>query len=505
MSLRNSQDGAPAVLPPQRMVALGSHADLPLVVDLDGTLTTTDTLVESMAILIGRSTSNLVRMVIWGMGGRAALKREVAARTELDVERLPYHRDLLHYLREQAASGRSVYLATATHQRIAEAVAAHLGLFTGVIATHGDTNLKGAAKLAAIREAVGPDFVYAADSPADLPIWKGASGAIVVNASSSTTRTVRKLTTVEREFPAPSRALAAWLDLLRARQWTKNLLVFVPVLTAFLFTSPAHLLTGVSAFIAFALAASAGYVLNDLLDVEFDRRHPIKNTRPLARGQFAPGEALALATLCGTGSLALAGAVSLPLLGVVTLYLVASALYSLVLKAVALIDVLTLSMLYNLRIVAGAAAAGVVVSPWLLVFSFFVFLSLALVKRCADIIALAADGAERVPGRGYVTQDLPILQALGIASGVAGLVVFGLFIVSPEVEARYLSPQVLWGVALAMAYGLGRMWLHTARGAMSTDPVVFAWRDRPSLATGLLMVTLTVIASAVDVPRCPGF
>lgn len=481
------------------------------MVDLDGTLTPTDTLAESMAILIGRAPSNAVRMVTWALGGRAALKREVATRVQLDVELLPYNDALLTYLREQAASGRPVYLATAAHARVADAVATHLGLFTGVVATRDGTNLKGAAKLTAIREAVGPEFVYAADSAADIPIWADAAGAILVNASPAIGKQVRALTLIEREFPAPPRALDAWLDLLRARQWSKNLLVFVPLLTAFLFTSPAHLLAGVCAFVAFALAASAGYVINDLLDVEFDRHHPVKNARPLASGQFAPAEALGLATACGLAGLALAGAVSLSLLGVVALYLIASTSYSLVLKGIVLLDVLTLSMLYNLRIIAGAAAAGVVVSPWLLEFSFFVFLSLALVKRCADIVALAANAGtdanehQQIPGRGYRTKDLPILQSLGIASGLSGLVVFGLFIVSPEVEARYLSPQVLWGVALAMAYGLARMWLQTARGAMSTDPVVFAWRDRPSLVTGVLMVGLTVLASAVDIPRLPGF
>src|SRR5262245_25220086 len=266
----------------------------PLVVDLDGTLTPTDTLVESLIALVKQSPLNLLRVPLHLLNGRADFKDWVAARAGISAESLPYREPLLEYLREEKRKGRRIVLATAAHRSIAEGVSGHLGLFDEVIATQNGRNLKGEAKLEAIRQKLGGDFVYAGDSAADTPIWKGAKAAVLVGVSPSTAEAIRKAVPVEREFAAEEGGLAAWLRALRVHQWLKNLLLFVPLLTALTFFDGWKLLTTAIAFFAFSFAASASYILNDLWDLENDRAHPRKRLRPFASGRIPIARGLAV-------------------------------------------------------------------------------------------------------------------------------------------------------------------------------------------------------------------
>jgi 4-hydroxybenzoate polyprenyltransferase len=461
----------------------------PLVIDLDGTLTPTDTLVESIIGVVKKSPLSLLRLPGWLLRGRAGFKQAVASRADLAVPSLPYRSGLLDYLREQKKTGRRIILATAAHASVAHRVAEHLDFFDEVLATEGRRNLKGETKLAAIREVTGGDFVYAGDSAADLPVWKGARAAILVGVSPAVRAAVARDVPVEREFARVAAGMSAWLKALRLHQWLKNLLLFVPLLTAFSFMEVEKLATMAMAFLSFSLAASASYLVNDLWDLDNDRAHPRKRLRPFASGTLPIVRGLAVAAVALIAALALALAVSLGFLLMLLLYLALTSAYSWWLKEEVLIDVLTLSLLYTLRILAGSVAISVTTSSWLLAFSVFLFLSLALVKRCAELVMMQQSGAAATPGRDYRVGDLVVLWPLGIGAALCAVVVFGLFISAPETQARYATPQLLWLVAIGLVYWLAQMWIRTSRGEMHDDPVIYVIKDAASrLAVGVMLV-----------------
>jgi 4-hydroxybenzoate polyprenyltransferase/phosphoserine phosphatase len=466
----------------------------PIVVDLDGTLTPTDTLVESLIGVVKRSPLDLLRLPFRLLNGRADFKDWVAARAGISAGSLPYREPLLEYLREEKRKGRRVVLATAAHRSIAEGVSAHLGLFDAVIATQGGRNLKGEAKLEAIRKEIGNEFAYAGDSAADAPIWRAAKAAVLVGVPPGVADAIRREVPVEREFAADAGGLAAWLRAFRVHQWMKNLLLFVPLLTAFSFFDVWKLVTTVIAFFAFSFAASASYVLNDLWDLENDRAHPRKRLRPFASGRIPIVQGLVASGAALLVALALASAVSRSFLLMLLLYLAITTAYSWLLKERALIDVLTLSLLYTLRIVAGSVAIGIPASSWLLAFSAFIFLSLALVKRCAELVSLEQSGQEEAPGRDYRVGDLAVLWPLGVGAALSAVVVFGLFISAEETRQRYATPELLWLVALGLVYWLARLWIKTSRGRMDDDPLVYAIKDSGSLMAVSFMIAVTLLA-----------
>jgi 4-hydroxybenzoate polyprenyltransferase/phosphoserine phosphatase len=482
-----------------------SRADTPspIIVDLDGTLTPTDTLAESLIQLSKRSPASLLRLPLWLLHGRAAFKEAVAARTKIAVDRLPYREPLLAYLRKERESGRRIVLATAAHDSIARAVATHLGLFDEVIASDNGRNLKGFAKLAACYERVGDRFVYAGDGRADIPLWNAAQAAILVAVNPRTAESVRRHVPIDKVFPREGARTVDWLRALRVHHWLKNLLLFVPLLTAFLFKDVGRILTMLIAFIAFSFAASATYVLNDLWDLENDRAHPRKRLRPFASGKIPILHGVFAAAILLLAGLLLASVVSNSFLFMLISYLGLTSAYSWFLKEHVLIDVLTLASLYVFRILAGSVAIGIETSAWLLAFSSFVFLSLALGKRCSELISLDQAGKAAVQGRDYRVSDLGVLQPLGIGAALSAVVVFGLFINDFETQVRYASPQLLWLVAIELTYWLGRTWIKISRGEMHDDPVVYAVRDRTSFLTVLAMVATVLAAHFVSLGGKP--
>lgn len=484
-------------MPEPQQVQRALPPSLPLVVDLDGTLTPTDTLVESVLLLAKRAPLALCRLPFWLLRGREVLKSEIARRVAIAPDELPYREDLLDWLRAERANGRELVLATAAHRTIAEGVAGHLGLFDRVLASDAARNLKGPHKLAAIRAEVGPAFAYAGDSAADLPVWEGAQAAVLVGASNAVVRTVRARHPVEREFARPAAGLAVWRKALRMHQWTKNLLLFVPLLTAFSFL-PGDLATMALAFLCFSIAASATYIANDLWDLGNDRKHPRKRLRPFASGALpvASGVAAAL-LLLGTG-LALGFLVKPAFAAMLLAYVAVTTAYSWFLKERVLVDVLVLSLLYTMRIVTGSVAVDIHTSSWLLAFSLFLFLSLALVKRCSELQLLQERGQASAHGRDYRVVDLAVLWPMGLASALCAVVVLGLFINAPETRERYASPALLWGLVALMIYWLGRLWIKTARGEMDDDPVLYALKDRGSRVVVAAMVAVALCAYFFD-------
>jgi 4-hydroxybenzoate polyprenyltransferase/phosphoserine phosphatase len=465
-----------------------------LVVDLDGTLTPTDTLAESVIKIVKQSPLNFFLLPLWLMRGRAAFKSAIASRLKLPVESLPYREELLAYLRNEKQQGRRIILATAAHRTIADAVATHLGFFDEVLATDEDHNLKGRHKLKAIQDKFGREFVYAGDSRADIPIWKAAKGAVLVGVSPGVAETVRRNTPVEVEFTSEGIGLGTWVRALRLHQWIKNLLLFVPLLTSFSLLDVGRLTALMIAFFAFSLTASATYVVNDLWDLDSDRAHHRKRHRPFASGDIPIAKGLLVAGSALVIAFLIALNVSQNFLLMLLLYLVLSSAYSWVLKRYVLIDVLTLSVLYTLRILAGSVVIEVSLSYWLLAFSVFTFLSLALMKRCSELVSLSNTGQDSVPGRDYRVADLVVLWPLGVGSAVSAVVVFGLFINAPETLARYAAPELLWLAALGLIYWLSRLWIKTTRGEMHDDPIVFAVKDKGSIST-ILLILITMIAA----------
>jgi 4-hydroxybenzoate polyprenyltransferase len=476
------------------------HLNCPLVVDLDGTLTPTDTLWESIFKLIRRSPLYLLFLPIWFFKGRSGFKCEIAKHIEINVELLPYNAIFLEYLRQQKLKGRKLVLATAAHVSIANSVSRHLGIFDLVLATEPGQNLKGSQKLKAIRSHVGDSFVYAGDSKADLPIWRAARGAILVGTSSGVQSEVRQHTTVEVEFPKARVGAAVWFRAFRVHQWVKNVLLFVPLLTAFSFTDPSKLISIAAAFIAFSLGASATYILNDLWDIENDRAHMRKRFRPFASAALPIHHGLISAFALLLVGCLLAYAVSSGFLIMLLLYLVLTTVYSLVLKEYVLMDVIVLALLYTLRILAGSVAISSLTSSWLLAFSVFIFLSLALVKRCAELVSIGQNGNGSIRGRDYRTSDLVVLWPLGVGAALSAVVIFGLFINDPNNSSRYATPELLWLVALGLIYWLGRLWLKTSRGEMHDDPVVYALKNSGSRYTVFGMVGVTIAAHFIKIP-----
>lgn len=462
----------------------GAH---PLVVDLDGTLLLTDLLHESVMALLRQSPVDALWIPLWLMRGKAHLKSELAQRINLDPATLPYNQPFLDWLRTQRASGRRLILATASDQRLAHQVAEHLGLFDAVLASDGRTNLAGDVKRQRLVETLGTgDFVYAGNSGADLAVWQGASAAVVVNAKPTLERQAARITSIECVHPPQPAGLGVWAKALRLHQWLKNLLIFVPALAAHRIWEGALLLQAVAGFLAFSLTASSVYLLNDLLDLGDDRHHRSKRLRPFAAGRLSIAAGVLATPVLLMAALALASRLHWTFAVVLSAYYLLTLAYSFWLKRQVMLDVITLAALYTLRIIAGAAAVGVRPSFWLLAFSMFIFLSLALLKRYAELLELRRAGSlSKARGRGYHVEDLALLMTFGAASGYASVLVMALYLNSADVVPLYREPRYIWLACPFLLYWISRAWLLAHRGEMHEDPVVFAARDKVSLIVAL--------------------
>lgn len=471
-------------------------SDAWLCVDLDGSLIHSDLLVESAALLARHRFRDLPRLAGWLKRGKACLKSEIARRVSVDVGTLPYNEALLERLRDERARGRRLCLATACTRELAEAVAAHLGLFDAIVASD-ERNLSGRNKAEALVARFGDGgFDYVGNDEVDLRVWRHARQAWVIDPSPGLLRRLRRLRPAPEVIRrAPRSGLRDWAKALRLHQWLKNLLIFVPALAAH-DLSAASLMAGALAFLAFGLCASSVYLLNDLLDLPDDRAHRTKRTRPFAAGYLPVLHGVVAIPLLLVAAFGLA-AVFLPLtyFGLLALYFLLTLAYSLYLKRRVLVDVFTLAGLYTLRILAGAAATATMLSFWMMAFSMFIFLSLALVKRYTELVDKRADGDERLRGRGYAVPDLAILGALGGASGFMAVLVLALYLNSPDVAELYSQPGAIWLACPLLLYWISRVWLLAHRGQMHDDPIVFAVGDRTSqLVLGLKVAVFLVAA-----------
>ncbi len=449
---------------------------IPLCVDLDGTLVKLDTLHQAFFLLLRRKPSSILQIPGWLLKGKAHLKDQVMQRVEVDATALPYHREFLAFLQKEHAAGRKLILATASNYRTADAVAKHLGIFSDTLSSTAGTNLRHAQKLTAIQEHY-PNFGYAGNDVADFPIWDAAREIILVNPTPPAKAAYAAK--ADRTFIEQRPIWRMFIKAMRCQQWLKNLLIFAPVLLAHKFTDSETLLKSVQAFFAFSFAASSIYVLNDLFDLSADQHHPRKSKRPFAAGDLSITTGSLLMPLLVLFSIIFGLLLSPPFVLTLAAYYLITTLYSWRIKQVPVADVLTLAVLYSLRIVAGSAATGIPPSAWFIQFSIFLFLSLALVKRLAELreIQQASETDNPLRERGYQVSDQPLLLAFGAASGYIATFVFTLYLNSEKVAQLYSRPALLWIFCPLLLYWITRIWYLAWRGKMRDDPLAFAARD----------------------------
>lgn len=469
---------------------------LPLCVDLDGTLIQTDSLLESCLRLIRQNPFMLIFLPFWLLSGKAGFKQKISQHVELAPESLPFNSGLLKFLTLQRLHNRHLVLVTAANKKIAEAISSHLNIFDEVIGSDETQNLSGKNKAQVLIDKFGnKGFVYAGNANVDLDIWQHAASAIVVNGSNNLVNKAKKITTVEEVFPKDkNNALKIFLRSIRVHQWTKNLLIFTALILSHSWFNGDLVQTSILAFLSFCFAASSIYLINDLVDLEDDRKHQTKKNRPLAAGTLSIKAALLIIPFLLSFSFLIASLINTDFVIILAVYLILTTAYSLILKPIALIDVITLTSLYTMRIIAGAIAIEVPLSYWLLAFSMFIFLSLALIKRYSELKNLIQQGETNAEVRGYHVDDLLAVSLFGICSGYISVLILVLYTHDLQADTLYSSPDLLWFVAIAVLYWISRMWLLTFRGKMNEDPVLFAIHDRNSYVISLIVATSLYLA-----------
>ncbi len=465
-----------------------------LVVDLDGSLVKSDTLLESFLLLMKANVFWCVLIPFWLLKGKANLKKQIAQRVEFDARWLPYNQQVLDWVTEQKQQGVACYLATGANIKIAQAVSDYLQLFDGVFASDDQTNLTGSRKAQRLNQEFGKgNYSYVGNEAVDLAIWRDCEQAIVVTAKQRLLQQAKQVCADVVHINNPQASVMRYIKAIRVHQWIKNVLILVPILTAHVWLDVDWLVV-LAGFLSFSLAASSVYVLNDLLDLPSDRQHPSKRKRPFAAGDIPLTHGILLLPVLLLATAALLVFTPWPFIVALAIYYAVTVAYSFGLKKVIMLDAVVLAILYTLRIVAGTLLIGVPFSFWLLAFSLFIFQSLALVKRYTELVMLKEQGANKTVGRGYHAEDGVMVAALGAASGYIAVLVFALYVNNFEVLALYNNPSVLWLACPILLYWISRVWLIAHRGDMHDDPIVFAVKDKQSLLVGVLVLLVFGLA-----------
>lgn len=466
-----------------------------MFVDLDGTLIKSDLLLESILLLIKRNPLSAFMVPLWLLKGRANLKHQLAKRVDIPYQLLPQNPEFHTYIKQQDEAGRDIVLISASNQQQVREISDHWGVFIDAVGSDEQVNLKAETKLLRIMELnQQSEFSYAGNSSADIPIWQEADEVVMVNCAESLARKLKHKNDSIMRFDSSESNLHRFFLAMRPHQWLKNGLLFLPLILSHQVDQSALLLQAFIGFVSFCLCASSVYFLNDMLDLNSDRQHQSKRFRP-----FAAGHLPLIYGFLGVPLLLIAAfAVALLLPGefirILFLYWVLTTLYSFYLKRLIIIDVLTLATLYTLRIVAGSAAISVVTTVWLLSFSFFLFLGLAIVKRFVEYSNLLMMEKTNTEGRGYTTASLKMLSIAGICSSLIAVAVFAVYINAPDTTELYANPQLLWLICPLLLVLLGRIWRFAQKGKLDEDPVLFAVSDHPSQGITLLCGLLVWLA-----------
>jgi 4-hydroxybenzoate polyprenyltransferase len=464
--------------------------------DVDGTILATDLLYESLLVALKRQPWIVLLIPFWLLKGRAYLKsRLVNYGGHLNFSLLPIHTEVVDYLKHRSAEGCRIVLASASHHSLVAGVARRIGGVDRIIASDDNFNCKGSAKLQAITKQLGSEeFSYLGDSSADFSVWKAAKHQVCVTASPQLATRFRRQFPNGEVIPVAGAELKTWLKGMRVHQWLKNLLVFMPLVLAHRWFDLTALVSSILAAVSFSLCASGVYVLNDLLDLDSDRQHPRKKKRPCASGEWPISSALPLVPILLAASFVVAGAVHWRFLALLAVYLLLTTLYSFRLKALALVDIILLAMLYTIRIVGGGIASGIEVSQWLMGLSMFLFLSLACVKRFSELLVLQQRNEKKTWGRGYWVGDLEQIASFGAASGYISVLVLALYVNSHEIARLYANPTIVWLACPLLLYWISRIWLMARRGIVHDDPLVFALKDQVTYVVAALGFIIFVAA-----------
>ncbi len=467
------------------------NSTTPLCVDLDGTLIFSDLLVESSLALLRRNPFYLFLMPLWLIRGKANLKQEIAVRANIDIFGLPYNDSLLAHLKEEKSRGRKIILTTASNRKYARQIAEHIGIFDQIFSSDEQTNNSSMQKAVHLTGNFGEKgFSYVGNSRDDMAVWDKADDVLAVVSSNGFRNYLHRRFPEATIISGKQMLLANYIKQLRPHQWLKNLLVFVPLLAAHQISDIRLGSTALLAFVAFCLCASAVYTINDLVDLPADRAHPRKKHRPLASGSISIIYGMMMVpVLLGLSVLA---AWNLPPMFHLTLgtYFLLTLLYSFLLKRLLLLDVVALAGLYTIRVIAGGSATSIELSFWLLAFSLFLFLSLAILKRYTELHLLNKAGLNKTLGRCYQSTDIEVLSHLGTSSGLIAVLVLALYINSDEISKFYQHEQMMWFMIPIGLYWIMRIWVLAHRGKVDDDPVLFAAKDR---ATWLMALVVAII------------
>jgi 4-hydroxybenzoate polyprenyltransferase/phosphoserine phosphatase len=469
-------------------------ARIPLLIDLDHSLIRTDLLMETALAYAAANPFRITYFAAWVWQGRAHLKRKLAEAVDLEPDLIPVNEEVVALAVEAKREGRQVFLVTASDELLAQKIAGRFPFLDGVLSSDGIRNLKGNHKAAVVSERFPDGYDYVGDSAADLHVWRNAREVVVVAPGAATLRKVQALDKPTTVIEGNSR-LRALMKASRLHQWAKNTLIFVPAVLSGTIADPNTVINCALAFLALGLVALGTYLINDLLDINHDRRHWSKRFRPIAAGDLPIDTAIAAAIVAIAGGLAIGAAAGLGVLLGLAAYLVLTLAYSIHLKRVPILDVVVLATLFSLRLGIGIAAADVYASPWLLVFSMALFTSLSIAKRNTEIQRTAAKGETDVPGRGYITADAPLVLGLGLATGTASILILVLFLIFDAFQREiYGNPHWLWLFPIIIFLWIGRIWLISQRGDLHDDPVAFALKDRQSLVLGAMLAAAFLLA-----------
>ena len=475
----------------------------PLVVDLDGTLIKTDLLWEAINSLVLRNPLNLLKIIRWALLGKSYLKFKIASQEPIKIDSLPFNNNLIKYLKLKKAEGRLVVLCTGSDQRWANLVANHLDVFDASYGSSQSRNLCGENKKLFLISLYGEfGYDYIGNSIADIEPWSKASTKFLIGQHKKILQKLQALDNFGGCFEIENRnKLISIIALGRPIQWSKNLLIFIPLFGAHLYASWGLLSLVITAFLIFNMATWGIYALNDLFDINEDRLHPIKKGRPIASGALSiPAAWTALPVLIMSPLFFAFHLLPFEFFLCLLAYMIVASLYSRFIKKIVLFDVFTLSFLYIIRIISGAYAIDIDVSFWLLTFSFFFFLNLALLKRSSELkMTLRISKRQLIPGRGYIPNDILIISCMGIASGYISSLVLALYIQDPQIVQLYTSPRVLWLCSPLLLLWISRIWLLAIRsnGLLTADPVSFTVSDRISLITGIIFIAIFIVAMTV--------
>jgi 4-hydroxybenzoate polyprenyltransferase len=471
----------------------------PLCVDLDGTLILTDSLHESLLLLCKKNIFLVVNaLFVLLLQGKYALKSYAASKVELDPRFLPYNHSFIEWLKLEKSTGRPLFLVTAAHKKIAQSIACFLGIFDDVFCSTDGVNFKGTSKANFLDKKWGKnEYDYAGDHNADLAVWRHAHDGIIVNASQNVLKKAQAIGKANKVFIKKPLNIRIFLKAVRVHQYVKNLLLFVPLILAQQIFNAPLLLSSLIGFISFSLLASSVYVLNDLLDLSSDRQHHSKSLRAFASGQLSIPTGFLLFILFFILAWVFSSFLPTSFRLVLAMYYILTLGYSLHFKSIVLLDVFFLAGLYTIRIIAGITLLNIGYSEWIIEFSLFLFLSLAFVKRYAELYYKKEKGELKATGRGYHVDNINLVLIIGITSGYIASLVMALYLSSSQALLRYKNPEFLWLVCPLLLYWISRIWLLASEGKMHEDPVVFALKDRASYFVALLIFCSGLLAKFI--------